>query len=166
MYNPSAFANDKPWKIECDLFLVIQVYVRTHHEPSTSCHPIFWEPHSHKPFAGMLSRHWSLSHLLSSFLAGKSSIGVHPKCWQGIWWHKCRLSSWADRRRSILEAGGYISMHCVNMCSITISLRYHRLHPEYILTRIEKLGQSYNLRILLILCDVVGPSTLYSLTHT
>ena len=36
-----------------------------------------------------------------------------------------------------------------------ISLRYHRLHPEYIHTRIEKLGQSYNLRILLIMCDVV-----------
>ncbi|KAH0827800.1 restriction endonuclease type II-like protein [Lanmaoa asiatica] len=35
-----------------------------------------------------------------------------------------------------------------------ISLRYHRLHPEYIHTRIEKLGHSYNLRILLIMCDV------------
>jgi hypothetical protein len=36
------------------------------------------------------------------------------------------------------------------------SLRYHRLHPEYIHTRIEKLGRSYNLRILLIMCDVVS----------
>ncbi|KAJ2931458.1 hypothetical protein H1R20_g5631, partial [Candolleomyces eurysporus] len=35
-----------------------------------------------------------------------------------------------------------------------LSLRYHRLHPEYIHNRIEKLGHSYNLRILLILCDV------------
>ncbi|KJA14137.1 hypothetical protein HYPSUDRAFT_173682 [Hypholoma sublateritium FD-334 SS-4] len=35
-----------------------------------------------------------------------------------------------------------------------LSLKYHRLHPEYILNRIEKLGHSYNLRILLILCDV------------
>ncbi|EGG00371.1 uncharacterized protein MELLADRAFT_39770, partial [Melampsora larici-populina 98AG31] len=35
-----------------------------------------------------------------------------------------------------------------------LSLRYHKLHPEYIHTRIGKLGQSYNLRILLILCDV------------
>ncbi|KAL0956529.1 hypothetical protein HGRIS_002670 [Hohenbuehelia grisea] len=35
-----------------------------------------------------------------------------------------------------------------------LSLRYHRLHPEYIHTRIEKLGYAYNLRILLILCDV------------
>ncbi|KAF8973203.1 restriction endonuclease type II-like protein [Flammula alnicola] len=35
-----------------------------------------------------------------------------------------------------------------------LSLKYHRLHPEYIHTRIEKLGHSYNLRILLILCDV------------
>ncbi|KAF8893821.1 restriction endonuclease type II-like protein, partial [Infundibulicybe gibba] len=35
-----------------------------------------------------------------------------------------------------------------------LSLRYHRLHPEYIHTRIEKLGISYNLRILLILSDI------------
>ncbi|KAJ2918065.1 hypothetical protein MD484_g2412, partial [Candolleomyces efflorescens] len=35
-----------------------------------------------------------------------------------------------------------------------LSLRYHRLHPEYIHNRIEKLGHSYNQRILLILCDV------------
>ncbi|KAH9169800.1 DNA repair protein rad10 [Lactarius sanguifluus] len=31
-----------------------------------------------------------------------------------------------------------------------LSLRYHRLHPEYIHQRIERLGQAYNLRILLL----------------
>ncbi|KAH6910356.1 DNA excision repair protein ERCC-1, partial [Coprinopsis sp. MPI-PUGE-AT-0042] len=35
-----------------------------------------------------------------------------------------------------------------------LSLKYHRLHPEYIHTRIEKLGHTYTLRLLLILCDV------------
>ncbi|PFH51542.1 hypothetical protein AMATHDRAFT_142411 [Amanita thiersii Skay4041] len=35
-----------------------------------------------------------------------------------------------------------------------LSLRYHRLHPEYIYTRIEKLGRAYHLRILLVLCDI------------
>ncbi|KAK2463225.1 hypothetical protein APHAL10511_004880 [Amanita phalloides] len=35
-----------------------------------------------------------------------------------------------------------------------LSLRYHRLHPEYIYSRIESLGRAYNLRILLILCDI------------
>ncbi|KAI1798264.1 DNA repair protein rad10 [Ganoderma leucocontextum] len=35
-----------------------------------------------------------------------------------------------------------------------LSLRYHRLHPEYIHQRIEKLGHAYNLRILLLMCDV------------
>ncbi|KAJ7072248.1 restriction endonuclease type II-like protein [Mycena amicta] len=35
-----------------------------------------------------------------------------------------------------------------------LSLKYHRLHPEYIHTRIEKLGHSYNLRILLVVSDV------------
>ncbi|TFY57183.1 hypothetical protein EVG20_g8642 [Dentipellis fragilis] len=34
------------------------------------------------------------------------------------------------------------------------SLRYHRLHPEYIHQRIEALGHSYNLRILLLMCDI------------
>lgn len=32
-------------------------------------------------------------------------------------------------------------------------LRYHQLHPEYIHTRIERVGQSYSLRVLLIHCD-------------
>ncbi|KAJ6625557.1 restriction endonuclease type II-like protein [Mycena sp. CBHHK59/15] len=35
-----------------------------------------------------------------------------------------------------------------------LSLKYHRLHPEYIHTRIEKLGQSFSLRILLVLSDI------------
>ncbi|KAJ7770138.1 DNA repair protein rad10 [Mycena maculata] len=35
-----------------------------------------------------------------------------------------------------------------------LSLKYHRLHPEYIHTRIEKLGHSYSLRILLVMSDV------------
>ncbi|KAJ7188144.1 restriction endonuclease type II-like protein [Mycena filopes] len=35
-----------------------------------------------------------------------------------------------------------------------LSLKYHRLHPEYIYTRIEKLGISYSLRILLVMSDI------------
>ncbi|ORX39280.1 restriction endonuclease type II-like protein [Kockovaella imperatae] len=35
-----------------------------------------------------------------------------------------------------------------------LSLKYHRLHPEYIHQRIEKMKNMYNVRILLILCDV------------
>ncbi|TEB38239.1 DNA repair protein rad10 [Coprinellus micaceus] len=48
-----------------------------------------------------------------------------------------------------------------------LSLKYHRLHPEYIHQRIEKLGRSYNLRILLILCDVTEhKDTIRELTKT
>lgn len=36
-----------------------------------------------------------------------------------------------------------------------LSLRYFRLHPEYIHMRIQKLAHMYTLRILLVLCDVV-----------
>ncbi|KAF8332694.1 restriction endonuclease type II-like protein [Cantharellus anzutake] len=35
-----------------------------------------------------------------------------------------------------------------------LSLKYHRLHPEYIHGRIAQLGKHYTLRILMILCDV------------
>lgn len=35
-----------------------------------------------------------------------------------------------------------------------LSLRYHRLHPEYIHMRIQKLAHMYTLRILLVVCDV------------
>jgi DNA repair protein Rad10 len=45
------------------------------------------------------------------------------------------------------------------------SLRYHRLHPEYIHQRIERLGQSYNLRILLLMCDIVCPFPTHTHTH-
>jgi hypothetical protein len=44
-----------------------------------------------------------------------------------------------------------------------LSLKYHRLHPEYIHQRIEKMRGIYQLRILMILCDVVSPS--YIILH-
>ncbi|CAE6491280.1 unnamed protein product [Rhizoctonia solani] len=37
---------------------------------------------------------------------------------------------------------------------VYLSLKYHHLHPQYIFTRFEKLGRNYDIRILLILCDV------------
>ncbi|KAK0538071.1 ssDNA endonuclease and repair protein rad10 [Tilletia horrida] len=42
----------------------------------------------------------------------------------------------------------------VSNCILFLSLRYHRLHPEYIHTRIQKLQQMYTLRVLLVMCDV------------
>lgn len=35
-----------------------------------------------------------------------------------------------------------------------LQLKYHLLHPEYIHGRIEKLGQAYSLRLMLVHCDV------------
>ncbi|EAL20034.1 hypothetical protein CNBF3600 [Cryptococcus deneoformans B-3501A] len=35
-----------------------------------------------------------------------------------------------------------------------LSLKYHRLHPEYIHQRIEKMKNMYNFRVILVLCDV------------
>ncbi|RSH95075.1 ssDNA endonuclease and repair protein rad10 [Saitozyma podzolica] len=35
-----------------------------------------------------------------------------------------------------------------------LSLKYHRLHPEYIHQRVEKMRNMYNVRILMVLCDI------------
>jgi len=42
-------------------------------------------------------------------------------------------------------------------CALFLSLKYHRLHPEYIFTRIQSLVHQFLLRILLILVDVDNP---------
>ena len=39
-------------------------------------------------------------------------------------------------------------------CGLFLSLKYHRLHPEYIYSRIRQLGKLYNLRILLTMVDI------------
>lgn len=36
------------------------------------------------------------------------------------------------------------------------SLKYHQLHPEYLHTRIEALGQTYGLRVLVLMCDITN----------
>lgn len=40
-------------------------------------------------------------------------------------------------------------------CALFLSIRYHALHPNYIYGRINKLGDNYELRILLVLADHV-----------
>ena len=39
-------------------------------------------------------------------------------------------------------------------CALFLSLKYHRLHPEYIYNRIQGLQGKYNLRILLVMVDI------------
>lgn len=39
-------------------------------------------------------------------------------------------------------------------CALFLSLKYHQIHPEYIYTRIQQLGKSYKLRVLLCLVDI------------
>lgn len=41
-------------------------------------------------------------------------------------------------------------------CALFLSLKYHRLHPEYIYSRIRALGKLYNLRILLTMVDITN----------
>lgn len=41
-----------------------------------------------------------------------------------------------------------------NTCVLYLSLKYHRLHPEYLHTRIESIRGMYLLRVLLIMCDI------------
>ncbi|KAF2171299.1 hypothetical protein M409DRAFT_50760 [Zasmidium cellare ATCC 36951] len=42
----------------------------------------------------------------------------------------------------------------VTTCALFLSLKYHRLHPEYIYTRIKNLQGKYNLRIVLCMVDI------------
>lgn len=42
----------------------------------------------------------------------------------------------------------------VTTCALFLSLKYHRLHPEYIYTRIRNLQGKYNLRIILVMVDI------------
>lgn len=39
-------------------------------------------------------------------------------------------------------------------CALFLSLKYHRLHPEYVYSRIKALGGKFNLRILLVMVDI------------
>lgn len=41
-------------------------------------------------------------------------------------------------------------------CALFLSLKYHRLHPEYVYSRICALGKMYNLRILLTMVDIMN----------
>lgn len=42
-------------------------------------------------------------------------------------------------------------------CALFISLKYHKLHPEYIYNRMGKLGPDFELRILLVQVDIDSP---------
>jgi hypothetical protein len=86
--------------------------------------------------------------------AREPRLGMYQKCWEGVWGHYSRLSSWTNNRSSFLEVRLHQNPSVRGLLKF-YSLKYHRLHPEYIHTRVEKLGLSYNLRILLILCDIV-----------
>ncbi|KAJ9489730.1 hypothetical protein VN97_g3556 [Penicillium thymicola] len=39
-------------------------------------------------------------------------------------------------------------------CAMFLSLKYHRLHPEYIYTRVKQLAGKYNLRLVLVMVDI------------
>lgn len=66
-----------------------------------------------------------------------------------------RLSSWGHDLCALSEVGYGCGKTSIQVL-IEDSLKYHRLHPEYVHTRIEKLQSLYGLRILLLVCDVVS----------
>lgn len=52
-------------------------------------------------------------------------------------------------------------------CALFLSLKYHRLHPEYIYSRIRLLAGKYNLRIVLVMVDIPNhEETLKELSKT
>ncbi len=89
--------------------------------------------------------------------ARESDSGKREERWEGVWGDTGGLPGGQNHRRPVLEVCRSLPSHCVLGIPIShpCSLRYHRLHPEYIHQRIEKLGHAYNLRVLLLMCDVV-----------
>ncbi len=52
-------------------------------------------------------------------------------------------------------------------CALFLSLKYHRLHPEYIYTRMQKLGKDFELRVILVVVDIEDhAASLRELTNT
>lgn len=52
------------------------------------------------------------------------------------------------------QAPHLLPLPAIALTTVKTSLKYHRLHPEYIYTRIRNLQGKYNLRILLVLVDI------------
>ena len=92
--------------------------------------------------------------LRCSAVARQPSVRVYSQCRERIRGDSSRLSGRTDNRRAVSEVR-LITLCFVCHLILVPSLKYHRLHPEYIHQRIERLGLSYNLRILLLVCDVV-----------
>ncbi|KAG0047266.1 ssDNA endonuclease and repair protein rad10 [Gryganskiella cystojenkinii] len=59
-------------------------------------------------------------------------------------------------RNVAYEYGEIVPDYIVGLtsCVLFLSIRYHRLHPEYIFNRIAAIGKNFVLRVLLILVDV------------
>ncbi|KAM5434015.1 ssDNA endonuclease and repair protein rad10 [Microsporum canis] len=79
---------------------------------------------------------------------GPSSILVSPRQKGNPILHHIRLTPWeyADIPADYLVG--------TTSCALFLSLKYHRLHPEYIYTRIKALGGKFRLRILLTMVDI------------
>jgi len=95
--------------------------------------------------------------------ANESSASMHSECGQRVWRHCLWLSSGANDWDTILEVRLFTIYFSKILPSLISSLKYHRLHPEYIHQRIARLGHAYNLRILLVVCDVVRSSSAFIL---
>ena len=93
--------------------------------------------------------------MVATILARQSHTRVRQGCWQRVWRYFGRLPGRAHYRSALSKVLVLRELYATETDSVH-SLKYHRLHPEYVHQRIERLGTSYNLRILLIVCDVVG----------
>jgi hypothetical protein len=84
----------------------------------------------------------------------ESGVKGYSRRWMGVWGYRAGLSS----RREYVCLVSEVSLGCANLESLLMfrSLKYHRLHPEYLHTRIEAIRGMYLLRVLLLMCDIVS----------
>ena len=92
--------------------------------------------------------------------ARESSSKSYPKSDLGIWTYWCWLSSGSDELHSLFKVyiiyTFFFFVTLPGSSNILFwSLKYHRLHPEYIFERIKQLQGKYILRVILCVVDIV-----------
>ncbi|EQL00352.1 mating-type switching protein swi10 [Ophiocordyceps sinensis CO18] len=82
---------------------------------------------------------------------GRRAAGAAGSAQEAVWNDDSRLSTSMPWEYSDIPADYVLG---VTTCALFLSLKYHRLHPEYIYTRIQNLQGKYNLRVLLTMVDI------------
>ena len=88
------------------------------------------------------------------------NYSTHTQCPLRIQQHPCRLRYGSDYlcTFSKVKYDHHLLYLIISPSRLFDSLKYHNLHPEYIHERLKQLGNNYELRVLLVVVDIVSHS--------